>query len=117
MTLPRKRSLPTSFSHEQLSIFSRPRKSWRMMSTPESLTNGVSADLANTAAATDPRQTKLQLRGNEGAKGGWVVQKFGGTSVGKFASNIAEDIVRCVFLWEEKREGGDNWIIDGRMNC
>lgn len=25
---------------------------------------------------------------------GWVVQKFGGTSVGKFAVNIAEDIVR-----------------------
>jgi aspartate kinase len=24
----------------------------------------------------------------------WVVQKFGGTSVGKFALNIAEDIVR-----------------------
>lgn len=24
----------------------------------------------------------------------WVVQKFGGTSVGKFAVNIAEDIVR-----------------------
>jgi hypothetical protein len=27
---------------------------------------------------------------------GWVVQKFGGTSVGKFAVNIAEDIVRFV---------------------
>ncbi|KAG9231648.1 aspartate kinase-like protein [Amylocarpus encephaloides] len=26
---------------------------------------------------------------------GWVVQKFGGTSVGKFAVNIAEDIVRA----------------------
>lgn len=26
----------------------------------------------------------------------WVVQKFGGTSVGKFAVNIAEDIVRWV---------------------
>jgi len=29
-------------------------------------------------------------------KAGWVVQKFGGTSVGKFAGNIAEDIVRFV---------------------
>ncbi|KAH7393255.1 aspartate kinase-like protein [Cadophora sp. MPI-SDFR-AT-0126] len=28
------------------------------------------------------------------SEGGWVVQKFGGTSVGKFAVNIAEDIVR-----------------------
>ena len=30
------------------------------------------------------------------SKGGWVVQKYGGTSVGKFASNIAEDIIRYV---------------------
>ena len=81
-----------------------------MMSTPESLANGVSADLANTTA-TDPRQTKLQLRGNGGAKGGWVVQKFGGTSVGKFACNIAEDIVRCVIVvWgEEKRREERRW--------
>lgn len=27
---------------------------------------------------------------------GWVVQKFGGTSVGKFPDRIAEDIVRYV---------------------
>ncbi|KAG0131265.1 Aspartate/glutamate/uridylate kinase [Tuber indicum] len=33
------------------------------------------------------------LLGNE-AKGGWVIQKFGGTSVGKFAARIAEQIVR-----------------------
>lgn len=33
------------------------------------------------------------LRGNDSANG-WVVQKFGGTSVGKFAVNIAEEIVR-----------------------
>ena len=25
----------------------------------------------------------------------WIVQKFGGTSVGKFADKIAQDIVRC----------------------
>jgi aspartate kinase len=29
--------------------------------------------------------------------GGWQVLKFGGTSVGKFAENIA-DIVKCVSL-------------------
>lgn len=28
----------------------------------------------------------------------WLVQKFGGTSVGKFAVQIAEDIVACVYL-------------------
>lgn len=54
------------------------------------LTNGH-RNAASTA------QNMEQLRGND-AKGGWVVQKFGGTSVGKFASNIAEDIVRFVIL-------------------
>ncbi|KAI9834583.1 MAG: hypothetical protein M1819_002959 [Sarea resinae] len=29
-------------------------------------------------------------------RGGWIVQKFGGTSVGKFAVQIAEDIVRLL---------------------
>jgi aspartate kinase len=29
---------------------------------------------------------------------GWIVQKFGGTSVGKFAEKIAEDVVRYVAL-------------------
>ena len=32
-------------------------------------------------------------RRNDSSRG-WVVQKFGGTSVGKFAVKIAEDIVR-----------------------
>lgn len=27
------------------------------------------------------------------SEGGWIVQKFGGTSVGKFASSIATEIV------------------------
>lgn len=35
----------------------------------------------------------VQLKRNE-SEGGWVVQKFGGTSVGKLPINIAEDIVR-----------------------
>ena len=26
----------------------------------------------------------------------WVIQKFGGTSVGKFASNIVDKVVKCV---------------------
>ncbi|KAI1092463.1 aspartate kinase [Rostrohypoxylon terebratum] len=34
------------------------------------------------------------LRGNTSSEG-WVVQKFGGTSVGKFPDSIAEDIVRA----------------------
>jgi hypothetical protein len=31
----------------------------------------------------------------------WLVQKFGGTSVGKFAVRIAEDIVSCVFSFKK----------------
>jgi len=37
--------------------------------------------------------SNAQLKRND-SEGGWVVQKFGGTSVGKLPVNIAEDIVR-----------------------
>lgn len=37
---------------------------------------------------------RSQMKKND-ASGGWVIQKFGGTSVGKFAEKIAEDIVRA----------------------
>lgn len=33
------------------------------------------------------------LQGNSNPDNGWIVQKFGGTSVGKFAEKIAEDVV------------------------
>ena len=36
-----------------------------------------------------------RVRNDDNSKN-WVVQKFGGTSVGKFADKIAEDIVRYV---------------------
>ncbi|KAF2992876.1 Aspartokinase, partial [Neopestalotiopsis sp. 37M] len=38
--------------------------------------------------------TASVLHGNT-SENGWVVQKFGGTSVGKFPDKIAEDIVRA----------------------
>jgi aspartate kinase len=41
---------------------------------------------ASSIVANSPRKNN--------SSGGWVVQKFGGTSVGKFALNIAEQIVR-----------------------
>lgn len=34
-----------------------------------------------------------QLVRNE-SPNGWIIQKFGGTSVGKFPDKIAEDIIR-----------------------
>ncbi|KAF4632600.1 hypothetical protein G7Y89_g5524 [Cudoniella acicularis] len=49
------------------------------------LTNGH-----HDATSTNPSSP----RRNQSSRG-WVVQKFGGTSVGKFAVNIAEDIVRA----------------------
>lgn len=39
-----------------------------------------------------PEMARVLLK-NSGDQG-WVVQKFGGTSVGKFPDKIAEDIVR-----------------------
>lgn len=51
------------------------------------------------------------------SESGWVVQKFGGTSVGKFAIDIAEEIVRYVLflrvilLW--KVWEGYGWRAEG----
>lgn len=39
-----------------------------------------------------PSATPLSESGQQGS--GWIVQKFGGTSVGKFPRTIARDIVR-----------------------
>jgi aspartate kinase len=44
-----------------------------------------------------PISTPLEngvLLGNTDQSLGWIVQKFGGTSIGKFAEKIAEDVVR-----------------------
>lgn len=45
-------------------------------------------------AAVEGQREGSQSRWKNDSEAGWVVQKFGGTSVGKFAVNIAEDIVR-----------------------
>ncbi len=45
-------------------------------------------------AAVEGKREGSQSRLKNNSEAGWVVQKFGGTSVGKFAVNIAEDIVR-----------------------
>lgn len=33
----------------------------------------------------------------------WVIQKFGGTSVGKFATNIVDHIV--MYVWPQRSDG------------
>lgn len=42
-----------------------------------------------------------------GSPGRWIVQKFGGTSVGKFADKIAEDIVKCALSHAWRAEAVD----------
>ena len=43
--------------------------------------------------ANGSHRVNLSLQGNSERHDGWIVQKFGGTSVGKFAEKIAEDVV------------------------
>lgn len=67
-------------------------------------TNGVAK--SEQAVNVNGVEYKMEQRRRNDSEGGWIVQKFGGTSVGKFAANIAEDIVRCVvFLLVLLQEG------------
>ncbi|EPQ64871.1 Bgt-738 [Blumeria graminis f. sp. tritici] len=52
------------------------------------------SDAFNGAALAQFERSGVEGRVNNKAEKEWVVQKFGGTCVGKFASKIAEDIVR-----------------------
>lgn len=52
--------------------------------------------LQTSWSAMNGSATKLRENIESGGKS-WIVQKFGGTSIGKFAANIAENIVRFVF--------------------
>ena len=61
-------------------------------------TNGSVAAEEAAAGANGIASRAEAPRWRNDSEGGWVVQKFGGTSVGKFAVNIAEDIVRFVLL-------------------
>ncbi|KUJ19854.1 aspartate kinase-like protein [Mollisia scopiformis] len=60
--------------------------------SPNGQTNGVVVRGGRTEGGAE--KVQLLKRRND-SEGGWIVQKFGGTSVGKFAKNIAEDIVRA----------------------
>jgi len=62
-------------------------------------TNGSVAAEEAAAGANGIASRAEAPRWRNDSEGGWVVQKFGGTSVGKFAVNIAEDIVRFVLLY------------------
>lgn len=55
--------------------------------TNDSYTNGVSP------ITNGYTKSHNELEGNDISKG-WIIQKFGGTSVGKFAKIIGRDIVK-----------------------
>lgn len=58
--------------------------------TPIDASNFINGILENGVTDSRPHQTEKSIPGG----GNWVVQKFGGTSVGKFPVKIAEDIVQ-----------------------
>ena len=64
-------------------------------------TNGHSATNAMNGTSTNgvhygiPENVYGMMKGNNAHKG-WVIQKFGGTSVGKFPRKIATDIVKYI---------------------
>lgn len=69
---------------------------------------GITVNGTNGHKEGQEENLQEERKRNDSA-GGWVVQKFGGTSVGKFSVNIAEDIVKyaSLFLWNWKRcQGG-----------
>jgi hypothetical protein len=90
---PQKKCLAESFLSLMLPFYLQPplparpacaRAPWRMSATGTANGHREPPSVVSNAAHPD-------CNGHARA---WVVQKFGGTSVGKFALNIAEDIVR-----------------------
>jgi hypothetical protein len=77
--------LPVFFSHQFLFFIEYSHGSW-IMSAPAAM-NGHQGH-------RQPLNGVVAERSKNNSRAGWVVQKFGGTSVGKFAVNIAEDIVK-----------------------
>lgn len=64
---------------------------------PSNALNDASSAGSDTSKTCDTPTSAVPIGGElrKNKQGlAWVVQKFGGTSVGKFALNICEDIVR-----------------------
>ena len=64
------------------------------MSDPCSTPSSRSSSFSSEASLPRTPPNLHQNTADPSAK--WLVQKFGGTSVGKFAVKIAEDIISCV---------------------
>jgi len=68
-------------------------------STPSSPSLPPSSRSSSSAPSLSPPSTPPNLHQNSvDPAAQWLVQKYGGTSVGKFAAKIAEEIVPCAFL-------------------
>ncbi|MCJ1310196.1 Aspartokinase [Agyrium rufum] len=81
-TTPSELDISSSHSHQQL----------QSPPPPQSLSS-LSPSLPSSSSSSSSPSPLSKAERNDPTKK-WVVQKFGGTSVGKFAAAIAEDIVR-----------------------
>lgn len=61
------------------------------------VSHNVSSFSLLSAALKQDHVSQIQP-GNDPIPKGWVVQKFGGTSLGKFSLEIVDDIIRYVQL-------------------
>ena len=77
---PRRKELSYNMSSPVRSLSSSPKTNGYYTNGVSPITNGCT-------------QAHNGLEGNDISKG-WIIQKFGGTSVGKFAKTIVRDIVK-----------------------
>ncbi|KAL4251984.1 aspartate kinase [Abortiporus biennis] len=61
--------------------------------TPPSSPSPVSSDSVQSSPPSSPDTPPILHQNSQDPNAKWLIQKFGGTSVGKFAVKIAEDIV------------------------
>lgn len=67
------------------------------LSTPDSFSSETSEE-STSSSLTSPRTPPNLHQNSTDPTTKWLVQKFGGTSVGKFVEKIAEDVVSFVLL-------------------
>jgi len=87
-------------SRKKENLFVAPPMSLSTPSTPSVASNGSVSPPGTHAPSTPPN---LHQNSTD-PDAPWLVQKFGGTSVGKFAAKIAEDVVsyaiQCILFGE-----------------
>jgi len=82
---------PANFTHRQLVFTSSQPEGFKIFTNPEQPSHA--ATMPAVVNGHMHQSERIAHTEEKHLPGGWVVLKFGGTSVGKFAENIA-DIVR-----------------------